>query len=486
MKYLFTHFLWFSCLTVYAQLTIVVDQIPDNTPTDANIHIAGNFQEWNPSSTDHILTKDEASGNHSITFPEGLDEIQFKFTRGSWATVETDANGEFIDDRTYEGNEGDSLHLQILGWEDLFTSCDDPPPGGTGESTAAENVEIFDNSFYMPQFDRCRRIWVYLPPDYETSGKSYPVLYMHDGQNVFDASTSFISEWEVDETLNRLHTQGDEGVIVVGIDNGQQFRTQEYIPWKEGLFSGRGDEYMEFIVETLKPAIDEAYRTKPDRANTALMGSSFGGVISTFGGIEYQNVFSRVGAFSTSYWVSEEIYTHAETTGKQADMRIYQLMGHLEGDGYVEAMHRMEEVLHNAGFEEDEVLSVDHADGQHSEWYWAREFEAAYIWLFEAEIEDVEVPTSLVDDAKENQAFALYPNPSNDALKLSFELMQPAEVQVEIYDFTGKQVFKNSLQTTTIGLQEVSINTSLFETGVYVCRLRINEEYFSKSFSVVR
>src|SRR5690606_36165183 len=144
-----------------------------------------------------------------------------------------------------------------------------------------------------------------LPPDYETSAKYYPVLYMHDGQNLFDVRTSFSGEWKVDEHLDSLFLLGDPGCIVVGIDNGGTNRINEYSPWVNPQYGGgQGDQYIEFLIETLKPYIDQNYRTLPDAEHTGIMGSSMGGLISYYGGLTNQNVFGRIGAFSSSFWFS--------------------------------------------------------------------------------------------------------------------------------------------------------------------------------------
>jgi hypothetical protein len=128
-----------------------------------------------------------------------LTQEDLQASRGSWQTVEGNESGGFLPNRNFTFGSADTLWIAILSWEDL---------GGTG-STAAENVIIMDEAFYMPQLNRHRRIWLYLPPDYETSGKDYPVLYMHDGQNLFDHYTSFAGEWEVDETLNCAFRSGN-------------------------------------------------------------------------------------------------------------------------------------------------------------------------------------------------------------------------------------------------------------------------------------
>ncbi|MBV6655616.1 MAG: alpha/beta hydrolase, partial [Mameliella sp.] len=228
----------------FAQVTFTITSIPENTPEDATIYAAGNFNSWNDGNADYALTA-EADGTYTLTFEPAPGTLEFKFTRGSWATVEGNATGGYLPNRTlnYEGGTLE-VDLEILSWEG------DSP----ATSTAADNVFLLDEDFYMPQLDRNRRIWIYLPPDYNTSDATYPVLYMHDGQNLFDAATAAFGEWEVDESLNALFQDGDPGVIVVGIDNGGGLRLNEYSPWINPSYGGgEGAAYVDFIVETLKP-----------------------------------------------------------------------------------------------------------------------------------------------------------------------------------------------------------------------------------------
>src|SRR5690606_33431334 len=131
-----------------------------------------------------------------------------------------------------------------------------------------------------------------LPPDYETSTKKYPVLYMQDGQNLFDNKTAYSGEWQIDETLNKLFSEGDYGAIVIGIDNGGEKRIDEYTPWNNPKYGGgEGDLYMQFIAETLKPYVDSHYRTRPEKEYNALIGSSLGALISNYGGVKYRETF---------------------------------------------------------------------------------------------------------------------------------------------------------------------------------------------------
>src|SRR4051812_3687009 len=127
---------------------------------------------------------------------------------------------------------------------------------------------------WSPQLRNARDILIYLPPDYDTEIQSYPVIYMHDGQNLFDASTSYAGEWQVDETMEELSRSGYPA-IVVGISNAGEQRIDEYSPFVDDQHGGgRGDAYLAFVVETLKPQIDELYRTLPDRAHTGILGAS--------------------------------------------------------------------------------------------------------------------------------------------------------------------------------------------------------------------
>lgn len=432
-----------------AQLTIRVTDIPNDTPSDEDIYIAGNFNGWDPGNAAYIL-ENQGGEVFSLTLTLSPATLQFKFTRGSWQTVEGNANGGFLPDRTYNYTGGaDTIELQILTWEDVG-----------GGSTAAPNVSILSQNFFIPQLNRNRRVWLYLPPDYQDSEKRYPVLYMQDGQNVFDAATSFSGEWEVDESLNRLFDEGDEGVIVVGIDNGGARRIDEYSPWNNPSYGGgEGDAYVDFIVETLKPYVDANYRTKPEREFTGIMGSSLGGLISFYAGIEHQDVFSKVGAFSSSFWFADEVFTHVANTGKEADMRIYMIAGQLEGSGggQVADMNAMYNTLLSAGFSEEEVIALSHADGQHSEWYWAREFPAAYEWLYQAGTTDVKIQDW------EKPLFRVFPNPSDT----NFQVITTAalkNVQYEVLSVDGRLVRQRA------PLGDGMIRPDGLEAGVFFLR----------------
>ncbi len=447
---------------VFAQLTLKVTSLPSNTPSDADIYVAGSFTDWAPDNPDFILTKLE-DGSRQITVNPSPGLLKFKFTRGGWTSVEGNAEGGFLPDRQlqYDGTE-QTLELTILSWEGQSTS----------NSTAAENVQIISEDFAIPQLDRSRRIWIYLPPDYDSSSKYYPVLYMQDGQNLFDATTSFGQEWQVDESLNQLFEQGDQGVIVVGIDNGGADRLNEYTPWSNPTYGGgEGEAYVNFLVETLKPYIDSSYRTRPEREYTGIMGSSLGGLISMYAVINRQDIFSKAGIFSPSFWFTEEVYRLVEELGKQEDLRIYLIGGVTESSSMVNDLNRMYNTLQTVGFQTGELQLLTHADGQHSEWYWAREFPAAYEWLF---------ANTLPTHTGEPQAYQikLSPNPADSMLRFQIP-SRFGDVQLEMFDMNGQKVLnRQPLNGQPIYLKQLP-------TGTYVVKLYHHHKFLESQTLVI-
>jgi predicted alpha/beta superfamily hydrolase len=165
----------------------------------------------------------------------------------------------------------------------LFFICVSATAQPAKYSTASKNVSIIDTAFYMPQLNRYRRIWIYLPYNYNSTKQQYPVVYLQDGQNIFDKATSFIDEWGVDECVDTLIQKGTKASIIVAIDNGGEQRMNEYNPYvHEKYGGGEGDKYVDFLTNTLKPYIDKNYRTLKDAANTTIAGSSMGALISYY------------------------------------------------------------------------------------------------------------------------------------------------------------------------------------------------------------
>ena len=236
---------------------------------------------------------------------------------------------------------------------------------------------------HIDSLKRDRKILVYLPADYYVSDRRYPVLYMHDGQNLFDEQTSYAGEWRVDETMNSLATNKQLSAIVVGIYNGEVARMTEYSPWPNERFGeGEGKAYVEFIANTLKPTIDRQFRTLPSREHTGIMGSSMGGLISHYAVFAYPEVFGRAGVLSPSYWYNDNVYQFTQRHSLPADTRIFMAVGEKEGEDMVANMQRMATHLVKRELSGVRLHSQVDEGREHNEAYWADIFDEAVLWLY--------------------------------------------------------------------------------------------------------
>jgi predicted alpha/beta superfamily hydrolase len=335
----------FTGSSALAQTTFVIDAVPAHyTPLLENIYLAPSFDTWNPGDVNYKFSK-HSDGKYYLTFNTKLDTpMQFKFTRGDWTRVEVTAAGADIANRTFNFNT-DTVHFTIAQWHDMLI----------GANTATSNVNILITNFNIPQLSTTRRLWVYLPSDYYTSGINYPVLYMQDGQNVFDALYSFAGEWKVDESLVIAGPVRD--CIVIAIDNGPN-RIGEYSPFVDPTDGGGlGDQYMAFMVNTLKPFIDSVFRTLPQQEHTGILGSSLGGLISLYGGLKYPEVYGRIGSFSPSIWFDNyAVDGYAAGITPSAFQKIYFTAGTNEStsDNVVNDVSGMTTALTKVGYTSDE------------------------------------------------------------------------------------------------------------------------------------
>lgn len=252
------------------------------------------------------------------------------------------------------------------------------------KSIATDNVLILEKEFVIPNLNSIsHKIWVYLPPNYYNSSKKYPVIYMHDAQNLFDTTTSFAGEWEVDESLNNLYKTTGKGFIVVAVENGGEERINEYTPWEHKKYGGgKGDIYINFLKNTLKPYIDATYRTKKQAKLTAIIGSSLGGLISYYGGLKYPETFGKIGALSTSFWFSNSVEDFTKNYGKNKKSRLYLLVGEKEGEDVVLNTKKNEELLLETGFKSKNITSKINPEGSHNEAFWRTEFLEVIKWLY--------------------------------------------------------------------------------------------------------
>jgi len=367
-------------LSVAAQqkIRIELNSLPANTQENSTLFIAGSFNSWNPQNKSYQFQKNEKGYFIELSLNPG--SYEYKITRGGWDKVESNKEGKDISNRNLKVEYNTTIDVSIDGWKDLFASSALPK-----KSTANKNVQIIDTAFLIPQLNRTRRVWIYLPPSYGSSKKRYPVIYMHDGQNVFDDLTSFSGEWGVDEALDTLGIKTRE-CIVVGIDNGGSKRINEYCPYDFSLQGGQkgtgeGDLYIQFLAKTLKPFIDKRYRTLKNQKNTFTAGSSMGGLISMYAVVKYPKVFGGAGVFSPAFWVGPKIFDDIKAKGKKVNSKIYFYAGDEEGESMVPLTIKAFNEMHKVS--KSKMSTVIRSGGKHNEARWRAEFPLFYEWLFQ-------------------------------------------------------------------------------------------------------
>ncbi len=236
--------------------------------------------------------------------------------------------------------------------------------------------------FPSPQLGNRRDIVVHLPASYQRRGRSYPVLYMQDGQNLFDPSTSFAGDWKLGKVMAAAARRGLEA-IVVAVPNMGAERLAEYSPFVDPVEGGgAGDRYLDFLVETLKPAIDRRFRTRRGRASTGIAGSSMGGLISLYGFFRSPPAFGFAGVLSPSLWFAGgAIFSRIEAAAFVPG-RLYLDIGALEGPEHVARARRMRDLLAARGYRLGAGLRwLESRCGRHDEASWGRRFARALPFL---------------------------------------------------------------------------------------------------------
>ncbi|HEX9373980.1 MAG TPA: alpha/beta hydrolase-fold protein [Roseiflexaceae bacterium] len=262
--------------------------------------------------------------------------------------------------------------------------------------TVVGDLRVYD-AVYSPQLHNRRRLFVYVPPSYAGGEARYPVIYMQDGQNLFDQMISYAGEWQVDETMEALSLEGIEA-IVVGIPNMGVRRVDEYSPFRDRRLrkGGRGDWYVAFVADTVKPLIDRAFRTLPGREHTGILGSSMGGLISLYAFFRRPEVFGFAGALSPSLWFAEEaIFSYVQQapslpgrlyldvgTHEGPDTRVDHRSPHKYISRYLGAARRMRDLLAGRGYGPDSQLRYEEEEqATHGEAAWARRLPGALRFL---------------------------------------------------------------------------------------------------------
>ena len=271
-----------------------VVRVPNETPADQTLYLSGSAPTMGNWQAKGVPLERQPDGTFATTVElmTGV-EYAFKVNRGNWGTVERGPNVAEMDNRTLSCD-GKPVEVVVASWLD-------EGKGNPQRITLTGTIDVHDD-FKSALLGHPRDVVVYLPPGYDPSeDRRYPVLYLQDGQNLFDQSTSFkLIEWQVDETAQRLvQSNRIQPPIIVGVYN-TEWRNAEYTP--PGMNTNdpksnpqpKGDAYGRFLVEELKPFVDQRYRTRPDRAHTGVGGSAMGGLIAAHVAKAHKDTFGFV------------------------------------------------------------------------------------------------------------------------------------------------------------------------------------------------
>jgi len=357
-------------------------RVPAATNSTTGLWISGNqpaLGDW--SGTGLRLVRAQADYWAAVLTTAPSTTLAFKVTRGAWTSVEKGSHGEELDNHEATAAERyQRVTVDVVRW------ADDPSTTPTGHARI-DTIHDVGSQYLSPHRD----VLVWLPPGYDSdTTRTYPVLYMHDGQNLFEAETSaFGTEWEVDETAEALVLAGDiEPLIIVGVDNTGD-RIPEYTPTRDSDYDdgGDADDYGRFLVDELKPRIDQTYRTRPAASETGLCGSSLGGLVSMYLGLQHADTFGRIGVMSPSvWWDNRVIVDDVEALTMKLPLRVWLDIGSDEGGGEsVQDAAALKDALVAEGW----VLGADLAytvyqGASHDEASWAARMDDVLRWLYPA------------------------------------------------------------------------------------------------------
>ncbi len=366
----------FSILLLSCAPRIVTFSVSVPPDTDTVV-VVGNTIELGNWDHDQAIPLEKISDTtYSVSIPlKPGTYIEYKFTRGAWDKEALAPDSTIPGNHTTVISRKSSFHHKIPLWRDQRHMIQiDRTAGTTG------HIDYID--MYSPQLDNSRTVSIWLPPSYETEPNiSYPVLYLHDGQNVFSPWWSVSgNEWHLDETVTEFIEQGKmRDIIMVAVDHGDR-RGEEYSPMNDGTL------YSAFLIETVKPLIDSTFRTLSDPKNTAVMGASMGGIISFHLGWEHPDVFGIAGCLSPAFIVDDEEIVNRvkEDEGPIKPTRFYIYNGTEELDAELQpSVLRMVQALENKGYYKDQDFFYRVFDGAyHTELAWAEQSKLFLLGVF--------------------------------------------------------------------------------------------------------
>jgi len=361
---------FFGCGRDTREVTFMVE-LKKPIASGEKVFITGNRKslgQWQPNvvpldkrdSTIWILTEDFHYG----------EELFFKITRGKWENEATGENGENLSNYFIKVSGDTTVNLTVENWKDEKFVI-------SGQITG--DYEVIGEM--TGQGILTRSVFVWFPPGYKSEkAKKYPVLYMHDGQNIIDPTTSFTQiDWQVDEVVTTLSVAGKmKEIIIVGMNNTET-RTADY-SWTD-----RGRAYIKFVIDVVKPYMDKNYRTLPGPENTAVMGSSSGGLISFIMAWQHPEVFGSAACLSPAFVEPFDIvFEWIREAKEKKNTRFYIDCGDLNVDKrLLPDSKKMVRELEKLGYKLDDDLFWFYDKGaDHNEAAWAKRIDKPLLFMF--------------------------------------------------------------------------------------------------------
>jgi predicted alpha/beta superfamily hydrolase len=364
----------------YPYVTVTFDvTVPADTSADAVITVVGSSLALGSETAPGFKLRRQADGHYTglVRMPQDSD-VSYDIWQGDVWIPEVSAGGTPLTARRTLRAEGDmTVAISVARWGS--------PSKGPAPGKGLMGIIRYHRGVSSAFLSRSRDVIVYLPPDYfDSPERRYPVLYMHDGQNLMDASTANSGEWRVDETAEQLIQGGTvEPLIIVGVSNTPD-RIAEYTPVSDARYGGgNADNYGRFLVEELKPMIDARYRTRPGPEDTGLAGSSLGGLVSLYLGLKYPDTFTRLGVISPSvWWANEDIVTRVKALDTRPPLRLWVDMGSNEDKTAIAEAQRLRDALVAEGWGSADLKYVEVEGAGHNEGAWSARFGDVLRFLF--------------------------------------------------------------------------------------------------------
>lgn len=367
------HYFWgittFACLlffpsnNLYASRYKIFVNVPANTPAYSKIYLTGSFLSQCKDKPNCLLMKQIEKSTYSISFDKEDSEepttksFKVLVTRGDWDRQAAHPGGNPIGEIEVKYEERGLSIVNIVNWTDM------------GEMGITGTVDHY-KAFHSPELGNDRDVSVWLPPSYSNkTHKHYPVIYMHDGQNVFNPKTSYWGvDWGVDEAMTKMIANHEIPEAIIVAANCTKDRELEYD------YSKRGPLYADFLIKTLKPKIDSTYRTLPGKESTFLMGSSMGAIISLTLMWHHPEVFSKAAGLSfAAHYDKESLFEILDKTPMPAGIKLYADYGDVGGDAsYEPHVIKLYDYLSDKGFPENYLQFEKFAYADHNEAAWAR------------------------------------------------------------------------------------------------------------------